>query len=463
MKIYHAKIKLIPWLICLAALLIIPFQVSAQDVIIRGGYFFDSVGDEVQKNEIMVIKSSRFFCFGELPAKLDAAQFKTITLSDNDYMLPGIFDMHAHYRVTFNRKRYDETVANPVIFLANGVTSTFPAGETNPDQMMELSRMIDRGERIGSRIFNTGPYFGTSAADWNRNYTVQDIYNIVDKLVETGVGGLKAKGITRQHLQALIDRGHQHGLTISAHLGSGRGATVNPRDAILMGLDRVEHFLGGDALPPTRSAYASLSALDPDDPAVDEIIQLYIKHQVFFDATVTAYGYYGDRAEGFDYWVDERKFLTPFARELTKDTRQRSDQFDKIYKVKRKTIKKAYDAGVLITVGTDHPSVGEYIAGFGSHREMDAFVLSGIPPAAVIKMATINGARALKVSDKLGSIEIGKLADMFITRGNPLQNIRNTRNVHTVLKGGVIYDTQELFKSVQGKYGPANAAELNEK
>jgi hypothetical protein len=451
------------WVIFLAVLSINPFEAAGQDVIIRGGYFFDSVGDGVQKNEVMVIKSGRFFCFGELPAELDAAQFKTIILSDDDYMLPGIFDMHAHYRVTFNRKRYDETEVNPVLFLANGVTSTFPAGEINPDPMMELSRKIDRGERIGPRIFNTGPYFGTSATDWNRDYTVQDIYNIVDRLAESGVGGLKAKGITREHLQALIDRGHQHGLTISAHLGSGRGTTVNPKDAIIMGLDRVEHFLGGGALPPTTSAYASLSALDPDDPAVDEIIKLYIKHQVFFDATVTAYGYYGDRAEGFDYWVDERKFLTPFARELTKDTRQRSDQFDKIYKVKRKTIKKAYDAGVLITVGTDHPSVGEYIAGFGSHREMDALVLSGIPPAAAIKMATINGARALKVSDKLGSIEIGKFADLFITKGNPLENIRNTRNVHTVLKGGVIYDTQKLFKSVEGKYGPVSGADLTEK
>ncbi|MCP4710395.1 MAG: amidohydrolase family protein [Planctomycetes bacterium] len=460
MKTSLLKFRYILSLVFIAVIFFLPLPADAQNLIIRGGYFFDAVGDEVQKNEVMVIKSGRFFSFGELSEGLDPLAFEIVTLTDNDYILPGLFDMHAHYRVTFNRKKWDETEVNPVLFLANGVTSTWPAGEINSENMMKLRQQINRGEKIGPRLFNTGPYFGTSDPKWNRNYSVQDIYNIVDQLAEQGVGGLKAKGITREHLQALIDRGHLHGLTVSAHLGSGRGTTVNPKDAILMGLDRVEHFLGGDAMLPSRSAYASLQSMDPDHPAVDEIIQLYVDHNVFFTATLTAYGYYGDRAEGYDYWVDERKFLTPFARELTKDTRQRNDQFDKIYKVKRQTIKKAYDAGVLIVSGTDHPSVGEYIAGFSSHREIDAFVLAGIPAADAIKFATINGAKSLNVSDKLGSIEIGKLADMFITRGNPLHNIRNTRNVHTVIKGGVVFDTQKLFKSVEGKYGPANAADL---
>lgn len=436
------------------------FTLHAQNLIISGGYYFDSVAENVQKNSVIVIKSSRFFSMGTLPAEIDESEFKKIQLSDNDYILPGIFDMHAHYRVTFNRKRWDETEVNPVIFLANGVTSTFPAGEINPGKMMELSKKIDRGEKIGPRIFNTGQYFGTAFPGWDRNTSAQQIYDLVDSLAGLGIGGLKAKGINREQLQALIDRGHMHGLSVTAHLGSGRRSTVNPKDAILMGLDRVEHFLGGDLMPPTKSAYGSLQNLDPEDPALDNIIELYAKHNVFFDATITAYGYYGDRAYGYDYWIDEKMFLTPYARELTKNIRQKMDSFDLIHKIKRKTIKRVYDGGVQITLGTDHPSVGEYIAGFSSHRELDILVLAGIPAAAAIKIATINGARALKVSDKLGSIEVGKLADLFIIKGNPLEKIRNTRNVHTVVKGGRVYDTQKLLKSVEGKFGPKNAEEL---
>ena len=74
-------------------------------------------------------------------------------------------------------------------------------------------------------------------------------------------------------------------------------------------------------------------------------------------------------------------------------------------------------------------------------------------------MATINGARALNVSNRLGTIEAGKWADLFVTKGNPLTDIRNTHNVHTVMKGGVVYDSAALLKSVEGKLGPAGPDE----
>ncbi|MCH8285352.1 amidohydrolase family protein [candidate division KSB1 bacterium] len=445
-------------LLILSAIISLPTRTSAQDLVIRGGWLFDSVSDNVVRNSGIVIKSGKFIAVGGIPDR-DLTGFETLELQYDDYILPGMFDLHAHYRVTFNGIRKDEHEVNPIIFLANGVTSTFPNGEINPYEMMEARKRIDRGEQIGARLFNSGPYFGTSRANrgWSEIKTPEDVYADVDKWAELGVKGFKAKGINPELLQALIDRAHMHGLPVTGHLGSGARNSVNPRDAILMGIDRIEHFLGGDVMPASRSAYASLQDLDPYIPELDNIIQLYIDNNVYFDATLTAYGYYGDRAEGFDYWVDERKYLTPYAFEITKETRQSSAQFDKIYKVKRKTIKRYFDAGGLISLGTDHPSVGEYIPGFSAHREMDAFVLSGIPPADAIKIATINGARALRMGDILGSIEVGKLGDLFVTKGNPLQNIRNTRNVHTVVKGGKVYDTQELLKSVEGKLGPKNA------
>ncbi len=136
-----------------------------------------------------------------------------------------------------------------------------------------------------------------------------------------------------------------------------------------------------------------------------------------------------------------------------------SEQFDRIYRVKPKALKAFYDAGGgdLITLGTDHPSTGEYLPGFSSHREMFAMVRAGIPAAKVLQIATIHGARALGASDRLGSIETGKLADLFVVRGNPIQEIRNTRNVQVVMKGGKVFDSAELLKSVEGKLGPAGS------
>src|SRR5215207_10671269 len=119
----------------------------------------------------------------------------------------------------------------------------------------------------------------------------------------------------------------------------------------------------------------------------------------------------------------------------------------------RRTTKAFYDAGGILTLGTDNPSQGEFLAGFSSHRELHTLVLAGIPPAAALRIGTINGARALNTGDKLGSIEAGKFADLFIVRGNPLRDIRNTRRVRVVMKSGVVYDPAELLKAAEGKIG----------
>ncbi len=131
--------------------------------------------------------------------------------------------------------------------------------------------------------------------------------------------------------------------------------------------------------------------------------------------------------------------------------------------MKHAEAKKFYDMGgaAWMTLGTDHPSWGEFFSGFGSHRELQALVASGIPPAAALKIATINGARALNVASKLGTIEAGKFADLFVVEGNPLQDIRNTHKVRLVMKAGVVYDSAKLLASVKGKLGPDSAADAD--
>jgi imidazolonepropionase-like amidohydrolase len=436
---------------------------AADTVVVKGGWLFDAVHDDVRKNTGIVIVSGKLFEVDADLAGRDLSGARVVELKDDEYILPGIFDLHAHYNLNlFGRNRRDEVVVQPVVYLANGVTSTFPAGEYNPEDMAALRQRVDRREQPGPRIYNSGPYFGSVRKGWDPDKLTPDsIYAEVDYWVSRGVKGFKAKGIGPVQLRALIERAHQHGLTVTGHLGSGYRGSVNPRDAIMMGIDRVEHFMGGDAMPATRSAYASLEKLDVDSPEVRREFQLFMDHHVYFDATLTAYGYdaNNDGDEAYAHWVDEEKFLTPYMQsELKKrPPRKVSEQFDRIYRVKPKVLKAFYDAGGsdLMTLGTDHPSTGEYLPGFSSHREMFAMVRAGIPPAKVLEIATIHGARALGMGDRLGTIETGKLADLFVVRGNPLKDIRNTRNVQVVIKGGTVYDPAALLRSVEGKLGPS--------
>lgn len=445
----------------LLLLVILCSPVRGQDLIVRGGWLFDAVGDTSVRNTVIVIRGGKFARIGASVSDVDPGAGPLIQLGNDDYILPGIFDLHAHYNINvLGRGRIDETDHYSVIYLANGVTSTFPAGEYNPIRMLEMRKRIDRGEQIGPRVYNSGPYYGQSMP---RGATAQDVIERVDMWAALGARGFKAKRINPQQLEALIRRAHQHGLTVTGHLDSGFRNSVNPRDAILMGIDRIEHFLGGELLPDSQSAYDSLENLTEamlDSDAFREIVELFLERGVFFDATLTAYGYFGKRDEVYRQWVDESKYFTPQVRQWATGRPHRViEQFEKIYHVKHKTLKRFYDAGGRITLGTDHVSTGEYLAGFAAHRELDAFVRAGITPADALKIATINGARALNVSDKLGSIEVGKFADLFIIRGDPLDDIRNTRNVHTVVKGGVAYDSAELLKSVEGKLGPSDPEE----
>ena len=136
--------------------------------------------------------------------------------------------------------------------------------------------------------------------------------------------------------------------------------------------------------------------------------------------------------------------------------------FERIYLAKQKTIVEFWKAGGQITLGTDHFSNGSFLPGFGAHREMDALVRSGIPTGQVIKIATINGAKALGIEADHGSIEIGKSADLFVVRGNPLQDIRRSRHVRQVMTRGSLHQAGELLDSVKGQLGPNTEAEANE-
>jgi imidazolonepropionase-like amidohydrolase len=432
------------------------------DLVLRGGQLFDAVADQAMPNPGILIRAGKILQIG---GEIVAPDARAVSLAADDYILPGFFDLHAHYAIDlFGGGRIDDTAVYPALFLANGVTSTFPAGEMQPEKMRELRLRIESGAQAGPRLFSSGPYYGTARPGWSQTITADSIYREIDYWVTQGVRGFKAKGIRAVHLKALIERAHKHGLTVTGHLDSGFRSSVNPRDAINLGIDRIEHFLGGDAFRDSVSAYSSFEIMKTGTPEFARIAQLFVTRGVFYDATRSAYGYYGERdPQVYRYWTDEKRFLTPYMRQVieARAPRRVNQQFERIYRIKEEEIKAFYDAGggALITVGTDHPSWGEFFSGFSIHREMHALALTGIPNAAVLKMATSNGARALGVGTRLGTIEVGKFADMVVVRGNPLADITNTRNVQHVIKAGDLYDPGALLKSVEGKLGPASEAE----
>jgi len=473
----YSKVRWTNWLLAILCVAWGPMKAAAQApprdadaYAIVGGRLWDGTGDQAIPNPGIYVRNGTILQIGNID--LDQDGLTQLQLGDESFIMPGLFDLHAHYAVDLmGEGRVDEYTVNPVIFLANGVTSTFPAGEVDPAEARRGRERIASGEIPGPRIYSSGPYWGTARPGWSHEAMTPDsIRREAAYWALNGARGFKAKGIRPEQLQVVIDVAHEHGLTVTGHLDSGARNSVNPRDAILMGIDRVEHFLGGDALPGSQSAYASLEALDLQDPEtafkIRQQTQLFVDHGAFFDATLTAYGYYADREPAvYDYWEDEMGFLTAYARAQVESRlpREPSEQFRKIYYVKRQTVKAFYDAGGgdNLTLGTDHPSWGEFFSGFGSHRELHAMVLAGIPNAAALRAGTINAARALGVDARLGTIEQGKYADLIVIEGDPLTEITDTRDVRIVMRAGNLYYPSELFDSVRGRLGPESAADAD--
>jgi imidazolonepropionase-like amidohydrolase len=105
-------------------------------------------------------------------------------------------------------------------------------------------------------------------------------------------------------------------------------------------------------------------------------------------------------------------------------------------------VKLMHDAGITIVPGTDA------FAGFALHRELELYVEAGIPPAEVLRIATIVPARLTKRQRELGSVAPGKLADLVLVDGNPAERIGDIRHPVLVVKDGVMYVPDELYAAV---------------
>ncbi len=109
-------------------------------------------------------------------------------------------------------------------------------------------------------------------------------------------------------------------------------------------------------------------------------------------------------------------------------------------------------AGGLLMAGSD-PVINGNVPGFGDQREIELLVEAGFTPVEAIRIATLNGATYLGRQNQIGSIAIGKNADLVVMKGDPAAHITDIENVEIVFKDGYGYDTAKLLESVKGHYG----------
>jgi imidazolonepropionase-like amidohydrolase len=393
-------------------------------------------------------------------------------------VMPGIVGMHNHlFYLAWPNLRADGSFDRPALFsqmsfsaprlyLANGVTTMRTAGSVEPYTDLKLKHAIETGILPGPHLDVTGPYLNGPGTNLQMPDLTgpDDARQTVDYWADRGVTSFKAYArITREELSAAISEAHKRGLKVTGHLCS-----VTYEEAIEAGIDNLEHgffvntALDPDKKPDTCSASQGDYTLEHISKAeADRLITTLIKHHVAITSTLPGLASTVAREASVDGGPPLRpavlQAMAPSVREayLYWRNRPRSPQSNAALLLRRDMdLERAFvAAGGLLLAGADPVGNGGVIPGFGDQREIELLVDAGFTPVRAIRIATLNGAIFLGRDDHIGSISVGKNADLVVMKGDPATRIADIENVEIVFKDGVGYDTKKLLDSVKGHYG----------
>ncbi len=385
-------------------------------LVILGARVIDGIGNVYIENSCVIIEGNIIKWVGNkqdavIPEKAEFFDASGLTL------LPGLIDPHFHY---------DNVKYFPTLFLRNGVTSV-----RDPGQWIEAYDFErNTGEPL-PRLFLTGPHLESFPSAFPK-----DAYIVRDKEeVRTGIEILANQGVSAIKIYYRLPLGliketcmeaHKYGLPVTAHL-----EITDAKQAILAGLDGVEHISSfGTALTPLRIAEKYRHLLMGDisrrnkDSETNKLWAAVDLNNALADSLVP-------------FLSKQGTFVTPTLGALQVKEEEKDSIGYRAFQNMKGFVEKCYKGGVNIVVGSHGPWVRYAKKGWSYQHEMELLVESGMLPMDVIVASTSKSAKFLAISDRLGSIEHGKQADLIFVKGNPLEDIKAMYNVEKVLLNGV--------------------------
>jgi imidazolonepropionase-like amidohydrolase len=451
-------------------------RVDSPKVVLTHVRVIDGTGKTPVEEQNVVIQDGRI---AAIQAASDVASAPNATVLDlHGYsVMPGIVGMHNHLyylvRPNFNANWDWEqpplapqmSFSAPRLYLAVGVTTMRTTGSVETYADLNLKRLIDAGKLPGPHMDVTGPYLegtGSFGVQLHELTGPDDARQIVNYWANRGVTSFKAyMNITRAELGAAIEEAHKRGLKVTGHLCS-----ITYLEAVALGIDDLEHgFFVNTQLDPGKKPDQcsesegdfTLEHMDPGGKEAEDLINLLIQHHVAITSTLPVFE---DSVPGRPPLRQALlEAMSPQAREAYLYIRNRPASKPlhgdplKLFKRDMQLEREFALAGGLLLAGPDPTGDGGVLPGFGDQREIELLVEAGFTAVEAIKVATLNGATYLGRQAQIGSIEVGKNADLIVIKGNPAAKIDDVENVEIVFKDGVGYDSKKLLDSVKGRYG----------
>ena len=382
--------------------------------------------DEIIENAEIVIENNRIAAVGRQGTVDVPSGAEVIDVSGHTIM-PGFVDTHAHLRPAWGLHKSEawQYLSN----LAYGVTTTRDP-QTSTTDVLTYADKVRTGRMLGPRIYSTGPGIFQSeqieslseARSVLRRYS--DYYDT--KTVKQYVAG------DREQRQWIIE--------------AARDLELMPttEGALDLKLDLTQII---DGYPGHEHTF-------PIFPVYEDVIGLTAASQTAYTPTLLV-NYGGPWAENYYYTREnphdneKLRHFTPHS-ELDQRTRRRGQgagagpggwfmEEEHVFKEQAETLEAIVGAGGRAGVG----SHGQ-LQGLGYHWELWSMATGGLSNHEVLRLATLTGADAIGLSQDLGSIAPGKLADLIVLEENPLEDLRHTSAIRYVMKNGRLYDGSTL-------------------
>jgi imidazolonepropionase-like amidohydrolase len=382
-------------------------------------------------------------------AELSAPEGSHVIDGRGLYVMPGLVDAHVHY--------FDPEVFGRVM-IANGVLLVRDMGQPT-EQALSQRDALNRGEKLGPEMIATGSildgYPALIPAIALGLKTPDEARAAVRRQAEAGVDMIKVYSrLDKEVFLAIADEARKVGLPVVGHVPE----SVYIEDAAAAGLRSSEHLFGfekvigrllGEYVTTTYAGMGSdagyLQRLDEVNP--EELLSVYRRLRdsgLTVCPTVITFktGVHTKDIQSGSFLHSE--YISPGILDIWRSQwSQQSDLPDFIWQNWAQMVSELNRAGVPLMVGTDLITPG-IIPGYAVHEEMAIWQEAGIPPANVLRSATLVPAQFMGLDNRLGTVAEGKSASLVLLRANPLEDIRNAQLIEAVFLRGQYYSRDDL-------------------